>query len=329
MRTEKRNGGYRVQKQKNGKRYSFTFDHKPTKADIENALADAVAKENALHGCDMTFLQASKNYIENKKNVLSASTLRSYETIMKNLPDWFNSLNIYSINQNYINRIINEIAIDKSPKTVRNYHGFISAVLGVYNPALQITTKLPQKIKKEIYIPNDDDVKKIIEASKGTRYYVAVVLMCYGLRRSELLAITGDDVDGDCIHINKAIVVDSNNDWIVKTTKTTESTRDIYVPLEIAEQIQKDGYAYNGHPDKIREFLYRTQDKLGLKRFSMHKMRHYFASKMSQIGVPDADIMALGGWKTDNVMKTVYRHSLQTKEQKKKASDQLTKAIFE
>jgi integrase len=50
-----------------------------------------------------------------------------------------------------------------------------------------------------------------------------------------------------------------------------------------------------------------------MQHFSLHKLRHYFASRLSAEGVPDADIMALGGWSTDAVMKTVYRHAMSAK----------------
>ena len=53
------------------------------------------------------------------------------------------------------------------------------------------------------------------------------------MRRSEICALTPEDIEGDVIHINKALVQDENREWIVKATKTTESTRDIVVPAEI------------------------------------------------------------------------------------------------
>lgn len=48
------------------------------------------------------------------------------------------------------------------------------------------------------------------------------------------------------------------------------------------------------------------------------------------MGIPDADILAMGGWETDHVMKTVYRHSMIGKEKdaKKNASDKLSKELF-
>ena len=57
-------------------------------------------------------------------------------------------------------------------------------------------------------------------------------------------------------------------------------------------------------------------------------MRHYFASKLSSMGVPEADILALGGWETDNIMKSVYRHSMMKDKQKSEISDKLSKELF-
>ena len=55
-----------------------------------------------------------------------------------------------------------------------------------------------------------------------------------------------------------------------------------------------------------------------------HKLRHYFASEMSALGVPEADILKMGGWETDHVMKSVYRHSMMEKA-KREAAERLRK----
>ena len=46
------------------------------------------------------------------------------------------------------------------------------------------------------------------------------------------------------------------------------------------------------------------------------------------MGIPDTDILAMCGWETDYVMKTIYRHSMIEKDAKKKASDKLIKELF-
>lgn len=126
----------------------------------------------------------------------------------------------------------------RSPKTVRNAHGFISAVLKPFNPNLILNTSLPQKARNEPYIPSDDDVKKIISAATGTRYEIPILLAVYGLRRSEICALTLGDISGNIVTINKSKVQDSSGNWVIKTTtKTEESTRKIYLADEIIEKI--------------------------------------------------------------------------------------------
>lgn len=60
-------------------------------------------------------------------------------------------------------------------------------------------------------------------------------------------------------------------------------------------------------------WLYKKQKELNIPRFSLHKLRHYYASVSHSLGVPDVYIMQAGGWKSDNVLKTVYRHALNDK----------------
>ncbi len=225
---------------------------------------------------------------------------------------------------------INQLAKGHSPKTVRNYHGFISAVLGTFCPNLKISTTLPQKIKNEPYIPSDEDVRRILERAKGTEYEIPLVLACYGLRRSEICALTMNDLDGDIIRVNKAKVLREDGAWKIKTTKTTASTREIVIPMEIADKIKEKGYIYKGYPNSITRFLKASEDALGIPRFPLHKLRHYFASKMSALNIPEADILKMGGWETDHVMKSVYRHSMLDKEEqaKREAAEKLRSAIL-
>lgn len=125
---------------------------------------------------------------------------------------------------------------------MRDYHGFVTAVMGTFYPALRISTTLPQKVKSEPYTPSSEDVKRILEAVKDTDFEVPVTLACYGLRRSEICALTPEDVDGDILHINKALVQAADGEWVIKSTKTTGSTRDIVIPQELAEKIKCQGY---------------------------------------------------------------------------------------
>ncbi len=322
-------GSYRIRKMYKGKTYTVVFDYKPTQKEAMQAMAAELDKVKEKHE-SMTFQAAVEKYIESKRNVISPSTIRGYVTIIGQLSSSFMSKNIHDVTAFDVQAEINRVSQRCSPKTTRNYHSFISAVLGVFCPNLKLTTTLPQKVKSEPYIPSDKDVKRLLQFSKGTQYEIPIALACYGLRRSEICALTLDDIQGDVVKITKAKVQNENREWVIKTTKTTASTREVIIPMEIADKIREKGFIYKGTPGRITAYLHSSQDKLGIPRFSIHKLRHYFASKMSALNIPDADIMKMGGWETDHIMKSVYRHSTMDKEEnaKREASEKLQNAIF-
>lgn len=331
MKIEKRGpNSYRVRKMYKGKMYTVTFDYKPTQKEAMQAMATELEREqkNFAH---LDFKKAAENYVNMKRNVLSPRTIKEYSETIKRFPGWFQNLFISDISQIEINQLINELSRDKSPKTVRNYHGFLTAVMGTFCPSLRICTTLPQKLKIEPYVPSQEDIKSILRESRGTSFEIPIMLACYGMRRSEICALSLDDINGDVVHISKAVVLDESKKWVIKTTKTTESTRDIIIPMELADMIRNQGYVYKGHPNSISDYLLKVEKQLGIPHFSIHKLRHYFASRMSELGIPEADILKMGGWETDHVMKSVYRHSMMQKDEqaKRSAAEKMRNDIFE
>jgi integrase len=322
-------GSYRIRKMYKGKMYSVTTEYKPTQKDALQLMAAELDKVQVKKG-HLTFKEASKKYVESKNNVLSPRTVKEYSEMPDRLSKAFVEMVLTDITQEDIQSEINRLAKDKSPKTVRNYHGYISAVLRTYRPDLSIRTTLPQKLKSEPYIPTDDDVRRVLASAEGTPYEIPIILACYGLRRSEICALTPDDIDGDVVTINKALVLNKDKKWVTKITKTTESSRTVIIPHRAADMIKKQGYVYKGHPNSITDYLESVQDKLGMPEFSLHKLRHYFASKMSELKIPEADILKMGGWETDHVMKAVYRHAMMSRDRDamRDAASKLGNSIF-
>lgn len=306
-------GSFRIRKMYQGKTYTVVTDYKPTQKEALQLLAAELDKVQESKK-RMTFKTAAEQYIETKENVLSPSTIREYIGTVKRLSADFVDKNLSDITAVDIQKEINLHAKTKSPKTVRNYHGFISSVLKTFRPNLTISTTLPQKTKSEPYIPTDEDVKQVIQASVGTNYEIAIMLACYGMRRSEICALTLDDINDNIVTINKAKVLDKNKKWVIKTTKTEDSSREIWIPDELVAKIREKGSIYDGHPNDISDYLDALQTKLGIPHFSVHKLRHYYASMSHSLGIPDVYIMKAGGWKSDNVLKNVYRHAMKDKE---------------
>lgn len=306
-----KSGSYRIRQMYKGKMYRVTVDHKPTKKEATILISKELQRFHEKQNSVNTFEEAYRQYADARSNVCSPTTLRGYEVLNRNMPEWFKNMNIYDIDQNQVQRMVNEYSEDHSAKSTRNLHALVSSVLKVVRPEIVLRTKLPDKQYHDVYIPTDEEVEAILQEVKGTKYEVPLYLAVFGLRRSEICALTVGDLNGNMISITKAKVPTSEGAWVIKETpKTAESNRKVYITDYVRDLILEQGCIFNGQPDHINRTLKKVEERLGIRDFSLHKMRHYFASMTHEMGLSDADIMAMGGWKTDNIMKTVYRHSI-------------------
>lgn len=317
-------GSYRIRQYSNGRTHSIVLDHKPTAAEATTLMAKKIETSGpSRKHASMTFKDAAIRYIESKSIILSPSTKRSYMSMIRNMPESFLNIRLHAIEQIDVQTVLNDYSANHSPKSVANLYGFICPVLETFRPNLILRCTLPQKVKNEPYIPTEEEVKKVFEYVKGTKYEIPIMLASMGLRRSEICALTIDDLDPNTgtLSINKALVQNEQEEFVVKATKTTDSTRSIILPPYLCELIVKQGYIYKGHPESISRNLKVVLKELGIKDFSLHKLRHFFASYMHNLGFTDKQIQAMGGWRSD-VMKNVYQHPMnmdKTKEDVAKA----------
>ena len=187
---------------------------------------------------------------------------------------------------------------------------FIQTIITSVLPDRNIHVTLPLPRPSQIYTPEDSDIKAVLKAIEGDEIEIAIFLAILGLRRSEICALDYPaDFEGNTIHITKGLVMDENKNWIRKSPKTPQSIRDIIIPDSVLNKIKQKGYVYKGFPGSINKKLSKVLKDNGIPHFSLHKLRHYFASSSHALGIPDMVILRNGGWKTDNVMKNVYRHA--------------------
>ena len=135
-----------------GKRRVKTFtDETMTKA---KKLAKAWERERGVIDSkpDMTVEDAMRKYLEAKRPVLSPSTIRSYEGILKNHFSDIKRISLNKINQTQIQMSISGLAQSGlSPKTVTNCNAFLSSALQMQSEKLKFNISLPQKEHKEVY----------------------------------------------------------------------------------------------------------------------------------------------------------------------------------
>lgn len=301
-------GNWRVGLMVDGRRISIT---EPTKKAAETKAAAIKAGMKTAVRKEITVRDAITQYIDSKDAVLSPSTVAGYRRILAHaFPDWLLALPAQKATQQAVQRATNEMAKERSPKSVRNAHGLLSAALTAFDPDISLHTTFPQKIKYDVAIPSVEDIRKIAAAAKGTRDELPIMLAIWlGLRMSEILGLKWDDLDGNVLHIRRAKVDEGE-----KTTKTYSSQRDLPVPEYILGLMESAPHT-SGHviPEKRQNIYTRFQTickRAGVQHYRFHDLRHINASVMLALGVPDKYAQERMGHATDNMLKTVYQHTM-------------------
>lgn len=294
----------------NGKRHYESFTANTRKEAEYQAAAYAASKDKTKRTDNMTLNDAIDKYIIIKEGVLSPTTIRTYRSSQKTHCASIGKLSIRDITGTDIQSWISDLSKKLQPKTVRNSYGLVVSALDMFVPDLHLKITLPQKKESHFYTPSDEDIKKLLESIKGKELEIAVLLAAFGtLRRGEICALTDKDITGRQITISKAMVRDIKNEWVIKEPKTFSSNRTVELPEFVIQRMNGiEGKIIKMHPDALSESFRRAIRTSGVPVFRFHDLRHYSASILHALGVPDQYIMQRGGWSSDYVMKNVYRN---------------------
>lgn len=280
----------------------------------------------------MTVGEGIDAYIQSKSTVLSPSTVRSYKAVRKSCLQMLMSVRISELTREDVQIAVNQDAACLSPKSVRNAHGLLTAMLSVYRPDFSLHTTLPQKVKPLIEIPTEDEINLLLEMSQDTEMYLPILLgACCGMRRSEISALTWECINFDAgtLTIRQAAVMDENNQLITKGTKTIAGTRTIRLLPIVAEALREQYQnafpqpfdQVSIHPDLISHRFAKLVKKANIHHFRFHDLRHYTVSVMLSLNIPKNYIADYVGHETENMIDRVYGHIMAQK--KTSVEDQL------
>lgn len=296
----------------NGKRSYKSFTA-PTRREAEFLAAEyALKKKETLYN-DITLGEAYTKYIESKSNVLAPDTVAEYSRAAKRDLQNLMPVKLKKLTQEMIQQEVNREALTHSPKTVKNMHGLLSSVLSVFEPDFKLRTRLPQKERKELYIPTDADISVLVENMNGLSIEIPILLAAFGaLRRSEIAALdVENDIKGNVICISKAMVRGKNGDWVIKKPKSYAGYRTVEIPDFVAEKLK--GWQNTMKPNTITNKFIILLKKCNLPHFRFHDLRHYHASILHALNIPDKYIMQRGGWSNRETLNKVYQHAMSDK----------------
>lgn len=274
----KRGKGYRIKVScgydVNGRQivHSMTWTPEPklTQRQIEKELnKTAVEFENkVLSG---TYTNASKiflsefcpQYIDMVKDVLSPTTLQSYEVIIKNyIIPALGHMKLKDIRPIHIQLFIKELSrpdirLDQktgkiAPSTIRRYYSVLRSILAKafklglieQNPANREKIDLPPLGTTTTEIFNKEETLYLLECLNDEPIiYQALIQLAIvsGCRRGELIALKWEDVNFEksILSINKGLIKIPGHEIQIKDPKTKSSIRTIAIPTSVLHTLKK------------------------------------------------------------------------------------------
>jgi len=190
-----------------------------------------------------------------------------------------------------------------------------------------------------------EDVATFLQGSKDDAMYMAFYLaLATGMRQSEILGLTWDNVSFEHQYITVNSVLETRSKQLINDTKTKSSSRRIDCSHDLMNELKKHrtrqkqmkliaGTAWQNHYDLVittgfgtpivarnllRSFT-RLKKKLGLKEITFHELRHTHASLLLQNKVHPKIVSERLGHSTIKMTLDVYSHLIPTMQ--KEAAD--------
>lgn len=293
-----------------------------TKKEAERLASAFIPPEPGQEGADITVGQAIDRYIEARSAVLSPSTIDGYLSLRRTMFPSLMPVFAAELTAQQVQEAVNADAVSgKSPKTIRNAHGLLAAVLAELRPELHLKTVMPQRQKPDIKIPTEEEILALSSAADPELQAAILIASQMGLRRGEICALTPSDCDfqRNLLRVNKSMVLTPDNRWEIKPPKSEAGYRVLEMTADVSGLLKKFSsrdLLLNISPNIITRRFQRLQEKcFGQIRYRFHDLRHYNASVMLSLGVPNRYAMERMGHATDNMLKSVYQHTMREKQQ--------------
>jgi len=291
-----------------------------------NELIEEIEKNGFLNSDKVIFKDYAQKWLDTYCINLSPTTRDGYrKSVLLYADNYIGDAIVSKILPIHIQEMMNSFSKEHSYKTCKNMLGDVGGVFknAMINKIISVNPCIGVKIRDEkesyqYYIYTEVEFNKLLDIVTGTNMEIPILLgaLC-GMRLSEVMGLTWNDIDFEkhVITIRRANVF-VGSEIIEKAPKTKNSYRKIIVPNYVIERLveYKDvGYVYgkkDGSPEHGGNFRQRFQELLkkhGLPKTRFHDLRHFNATMMLKMGVPDKIAAGMLGHSNTNMTKK-YQH---------------------
>lgn len=299
-------------------------------------------------------------WIDLKKKTVRPNTVRNYsERYERNIKNVIGNKLLTEVKPIHCQKIFSDMA-DEGYKTTTIYQTRI-ALYNMLEFAKEneviITNPCKKSVKSDIGKPSDkkealtiDDQRRFLAAAKGQSYeYQYRFALQTGLRTGELVGLKWEDINFE----RKTLTIERSmefrykvGEWRVGPPKSKSGYRTIPLTDEaiciLKAQKEKNRklkvidkewadtvfLCRKGQPVKNSTYdtaLFIICDKAGIKRFSMHVLRHTFATRCIEGGMTPKTLQKILGHSNIGITMNLYVHI--TEEEKQKEIDLVAEAL--
>lgn len=294
-----------------------------------------------------------------KGDTIRPNTQRNYkERFERNIKEHIGSMLLSEVKPIHCQDILNKMTPEYAESTVEQcritMHVLFDAavendILG-RNPVKKSVKVPPGRKPKEKRVLSVEEQKIFLDTAYGTsNYNQFAFLLQTGLRTGEMIGLRWSDIDFEegVIHIRRSMEYRySIGEWRIGPPKSKSGYRDIPITQEcrrilLAQKekvkalkiISKDFadcvfLSRKGEPTKNSAYdtsLTKLADKVGIKRFSMHTLRHTYATRCIEAGMRPKTLQMLLGHSNINITMNLYVHV--TDDEKKKEVEKVEKML--
>ncbi|NAS18089.1 tyrosine-type recombinase/integrase [Clostridium butyricum] len=334
-------------KQKSKQGFKTQREAKPVVMEIVNQIKEDLLNENTIINADykyITFKELAENFIEHSKLYREPATVRSYKNAFAKF-QLINDIKVHELKKINITKCIDEMLKQNILNdTILTYLKRIKLFFDYYrenydpNFTIDLTFKLTHDkgtaVKKKAL--TNEKLNSLLNSEKllKSKYYIVAYMSAKcGLRCSEVLGLTWDDIDRKnlVIKINKQWKKNKDNQFNFGTLKSKNSYREVPISPNVLNFLDKYKQKNPIHlNERIAPFSYDCINTYlnpilrDLADISIHELRHTYITMLISKGIDFKTVATIAG---HDVKQTLSTYSHVTDDMMKSAHDIISQIL--